>query len=182
MVLAVSLSLVIAPLALPILSPARLIAYQETIHLKAHPQERGDTGDAIPSTLADMLGWHDFVREVGLAYDAIPAAERAQTSIEVDNYGEAAALDLYGGSYGLPPALSGHNQYFFWGTRGQEPSNILTVQNDPERLQRYCARVTVLGTTASRYARDFENGKAIAFCRGLHPTLEKLWPSLKIFI
>jgi hypothetical protein len=182
MVLAVAVALIGAPLALPILSPQGLIAYQEALHLRARAQERGDSGDAIPPTLADMLGWRDFAREVGLAYDAIPARERAHTSILVDNYGEAAALDIYGASYGLPPALSGHNQYYLWRARGQAPQNLLRVQDNPERLQPYCAQMTVVATTSSRYARDFENGKAIAFCRGLHPSIDAIWPSLKIFI
>jgi 4-amino-4-deoxy-L-arabinose transferase-like glycosyltransferase len=179
---AVALSLLFAPLALPILSPARLVAHEQRIHFTVHPEERGDAGDAIPPTFADMLGWHDFVRQVGVAYDALPPSERARTSILVDNYGEAAALDLYGSAYGLPPALSGHNEYFLWGLRGQDPANVLRVQFHPERLRPYCASMTVLGTTESPYARDFENGKTIAFCRGLHPSLSTIWPGLKIII
>jgi hypothetical protein len=60
--------------------------------------------------------------------------------------------------------------------------NILRVQVHPERLRPYCASMTVLGTTESPYARGFENGKTIAFCRGLHPSLSTLWPGLKIII
>ncbi|MGD0474018.1 MAG: glycosyltransferase family 39 protein [Candidatus Velthaea sp.] len=181
-VAAVAVALLSAPFALPILSPESLIAYQRVIHVRVHPQEKVDEGDALPPTFADMLGWHDFVDEVGVAYDSLPPNERARTSILVDNYGEAAALDVYGMAYGLPPALSGHNQYFFWGRRGQDPENLLRVQANPERLRPYCAQMQVLGTTQSRYARSLENGKTIAFCRGVHPSLAKLWPSLKNFI
>jgi hypothetical protein len=129
-----------------------------------------------------MLGWHDFVREVGTAYDSLPPAERARTAIVVDNYGEAAALDVYGYEYHLPEALSGHNQYFLWAERGQHPVDVLRVQNNPERLAPFCATVKVFGTTTARYARDFENGKTIALCRGLHPDIATIWPSLKVFI
>jgi len=34
----------------------------------------------------------------------------------------------------------------------------------------------------SRYARSFENGKSIAFCRNVHSSLSKLWPSSRWFI
>jgi hypothetical protein len=100
----------------------------------------------------------------------------------VDNYGEAAALDIYGAPYALPPALSGHNQYYLWGERGQDPENLIRVQSHPERLRPYCREMTVFRTTQSPYARDFENGKTIAFCRGLHPHLATIWPRLKIII
>ncbi len=181
-VAALLLSAIIAPLALPILPPSMLAAYQRALHLAPQQQERGDAADVLPSLFADMLGWHDFVREVGGAYDALPAAERSRTSIVVDNYGEAAALDVYGFADDLPPALSGHNQYFFWGLRGQHPVDLLTVQTDVAQLRPYCDRVDVLGETRSRYARDFENGRAIALCIGVHPPLATLWPRLKRFI
>ncbi len=179
---AVALALVAAPLALPILPPQTLASYQHELRLGSRPQEQGDAGEALPPTFADMLGWHDFVREVGLAYDAIPQRERARTSLLLDNYGEAAALDVYGPAYHLPPALSGHNQYFFWGMRGQHPANLLRVQFHPDRLRPHCAEMTVLGTTQPLYARSFENGKVIAFCRNVHPSLPTLWPSLRLFI
>lgn len=181
-VAAVALALIAAPLALPILPPQTLASYQQELHLGSQPQEQGDSGDALPPTFADMLGWHDFVREVARAYDALPRRERTHTSIVVDNYGEAAALDVYGPVYELPPALSGHNQYFMWGLRDQHPANLLRVQSHPDRLRPFCVEMTMLGTTQSRYARSFENGKAIAFCRKVHPSLSTLWPSLRLFI
>jgi 4-amino-4-deoxy-L-arabinose transferase-like glycosyltransferase len=172
----------LAPLALPLLPPATLIAYESRLHLAPQQQERGDAGDALPSTFADMLGWHDFVRETATAYAALAPADRAATSILVDNYGEAAAIDVYGPAYGLPPALSGHNQYGLWGLRGQTPRNVLRVQEHPERLRPYCAQMRVLALTSSTYARAFENGKAIAFCRGIHPPLAQLWPDLEYML
>jgi hypothetical protein len=167
----------IAPLALPILQPAKLIAYERRLHMAPQQQERGDSGDLLPSTFADMLGWHDFVREVAAAYNSLAPAERAATSIVVDNYGEAAAVDLYGPAYNLPPALSGHNQYGLWGLRGQTPRNVLRIQNNPQRLRPYCTQMRIIATTSSPYARDFENGKSIALCTTLHPPLARLWPN-----
>jgi hypothetical protein len=171
-----------APMALPILAPDRLAAYERALHVAPKAQERGDSGDAVPPLFSDMLGWHVFVDQVGSAYDELPANERAGTAILVGNYGEAAALDLYGRPYGLPPALSAHNQYFLWGLRGQHPVNLLRVQFHPERLRPYCRAMRVVATTNAPYARDFENGRAIAFCRGVHPNLAVLWPTLKIYI
>lgn len=178
-VLAVIVSALVAPLALPILSPPRLITHMELIGFAPQQQEKSFAGTALPQLFADQLGWHDFTRQVVGAWQRIPAAERARTGVLVENYGEAAALDIYGGPQGLPPALSGHNQYHLWGLRGQSPTNLLLVESDPDDLKSFCEEVIVLDSTASPYAMAHENGKAIAFCRGLHPPLAELWPGLK---
>ncbi len=179
---AVAVALIAAPLSLPILPPATLLAYQRALHLQPDVQELGDAADALPPTFADMFGWQDFVKEVARAYDTLPVEQRARTAILVDDYGEAAALDIFGASYDLPPALSGHNQYFLWNTRGQHATNLLRIQRHPERLRPYCGRMVILGSTEARYARRFEIGKTIAFCQDVHPGIAQLWPGLKEFI
>ena len=182
-VVAVAGALPSLPIALPIVAPGSVVAYERAIGLAPQQQERGDASAAFPSLFADMLGWHDFVREVGTAYDGLPPVERRVTAILVDNYGEAAALDLYGAPYGLPHARSGHNQYYFWGPGPDASSvNILRVQDDLAALRPYCASVRLIGITHAPIARTFEQGKVIAFCRGVRPQLSRLWPDLKRII
>ncbi len=178
---AVTLSAVAAPLALPVLAPPTLIAYMQRLHLSPSQSEKSFAGTALPQEFADQLGWHDFVRQVGTAFAVLPADVRARTSIVVNNYGEAAALDVYGAPYGLPPALSGHNQYYLWGQRGQTAENILRVDRNVERLKPYCDATRVFGTTFSPYAMAYENGKSITFCTRVHPPLRTLFPLLKNF-
>ncbi len=180
---AVLAALPLLPLALPIVPPESLVAYERALHLTLQQQEKGDAGEAFPSTFADMLGWHAFAREVGSAYDAIPSDQRRVTSILVDNYGEAAALDLYGAPYKLPRAMTGQNQYFIWGPVPNAQSvNLLRVQLHPERLRPFCRSIRDMGITNARFARTFENGKSIEFCQGLHPLLSQIWPYEKLFI
>lgn len=179
--LAVAFSAIIAPLALPVLSIPDLRNYLLHFPLKPQQQEKSFAGTLLPQVFADQLGWHDFTDQVGAAWQKIPAADRADTGIKLDNYGEAAALDVYGQPYGLPPALSGHNQYYLWGPRGQRPRNLLVVQNNPDRLAPYCEQAVILGTTSSPDAMAYENGKTIAYCRGLKVDMVKLWPELKNF-
>jgi 4-amino-4-deoxy-L-arabinose transferase-like glycosyltransferase len=176
---ALAFSALAAPMALPILSPPLLEAYIARLGIAPQQQERSFKGTALPQVMADQLGWRDFTAQVERAWRRIPAEQRAATAIKVDNYGEAAALDIYG--QGLPPALSGHNQYFLWGLRGQRPANVLSVQESLDELRPYCRRVTLLGTTWSRYAMAYENDKVIAWCEGVTPPLSKLWPELKNF-
>lgn len=178
----VAVSAVIAPVALPILSPPVLARYLVTMHLAPQAQEKGIAGAALPQLFADMLGWRAFAREVGTAYDSLPPETRARTSILVQNYGEAAALDVYGAPYHLPPALAGQNQYGLWATRGQHPRDLLRVQDHVERLRPYCRSVRVISYTNAPFALAYENGNAIAYCAGLHPSLESLWPDIRFVI
>lgn len=180
-VMAAAFSAAAAPLALPVLSVPALKAYIRSLPVQPQQQEKSFHGTLLPQVFADQLGWRDFAAQVERAWARIPASERARTSIKVDNYGEAAALDVYGEGAGLPPALAGHNQYFLWGPRGQRPVNLLVIQNHPERLAPYCRETTILGATYSPDAMAYENDKAIVFCRGLKIDIRTIWPDLKNF-
>ncbi len=175
----VSISAIAAPMALPILAPPMLEAYLQRLGIAPQQQERSFKGTVLPQVMADQLGWHDYVQQVEAAWQRIPPGERAATAIKVENYGEAAALDLYG--RGLPPALSGHNQYYLWGLRGQHPTNVLTIQDDIADVRPYCRRATLLGVTDSRYAMAFENGKVIVLCESVKPPFASLWSQFKFY-
>ena len=178
---ATAISLILAPLAVPVLSPEHLVAYMNWLPVKPQQQEKTFKGTAMPQLFADQLGWRDFTHQVLEAWLRIPKDDRIHTGIKVDNYGEAAALDVYGEALGLPPAFSGHNQYYLWSLRGQHPDNLLVVQDHPERLKPYCESMDILGTTHSRFAMHYENGKVIALCKGVHPRIETMWSTLKTY-
>ncbi len=61
------------------------------------------------------VGWPEMVREIAKVYDALPPAERSNAAIYAGNYGEAAAVDFFGPSLGLPGAISNHLTYQIWG-------------------------------------------------------------------
>lgn len=177
--LAILVTLVMLPICLPVLPPPLLVTYVTRLGIAPQQQERSFRGTVLPQLFADQLGWHDFSAQVLAAWHRIPEGQRRQAGVKVDNYGEAASLDLYAGPLGLPPVLSGHNQYFLWGLRGQKPVDLLVVQHHVERLRPYCRDTIVLGETWSPYAMATENGKVIAWCRGVRAPLDQLWPEVK---
>lgn len=179
MALAAALSAVIAPLALPVLSPDRLEAYIVRTGLAPQAQERSFAGTVLPQVFADQLGWHAFTEQVGQTWLYVTPADRARTAILTDNYGEAAALDLYGARFGLPPALSGHNHYYLLGLRGQNPQNLIVITDSPDDLRPLCTHSDTVGRTWARFAVAHENDKAIVWCQGLRQPLALLWPRLK---
>lgn len=176
---AIALSAVIAPLALPILSPDRLEAYMLRTGLAPQAQEKSFAGTVLPQIFADQLGWHAFTEQVGQTWRFVTPADRVRTAILTDNYGEAAALDLYGKRFGLPRALSGHNHYHFLGLRGQNPQNLIVITDEPARLAKVCTHADVVGTTWARFAMAHENDKAIVWCQGLRQPLATLWPQIR---
>jgi 4-amino-4-deoxy-L-arabinose transferase-like glycosyltransferase len=177
---ALLVSLVAAPVAMPILPPAQLARYIQALHLAPKPQETVRQS-ALPQEFADMLGWRSYVASVAAAYHALPPDEQKRAAIFTGNYGEAAAIDFFGGAYGLPPALSGHNSYFTWGPRGFDGSVLLRVNEPPEKLAPRCRSVALAGRFGGPWVMPYEDDAPITLCHDLHPTLPELWPELKFY-
>ncbi|UPJ46175.1 hypothetical protein IVB40_09435 [Bradyrhizobium sp. 40] len=74
-----------------------------------------------------MFGWREMAEKVSAAFNALPPQERANAVFFGRNYGEAAAIDVYGPAFNGPPAISGHNNYYLWGPRGFDGSVVLIV-------------------------------------------------------
>jgi len=70
---------------------------------------------ALNPAQGEMVGWPRFVGTVAGAWDRLTAGQRAHTAIFTANYGEAAVVDLFGKSHGLPRSYSGHNGFSEWG-------------------------------------------------------------------
>ncbi|MGB6517328.1 MAG: glycosyltransferase family 39 protein [Candidatus Cybelea sp.] len=166
------------PLVLPVLSPDRLQQMIDHMSPRPQPIEAAGIGAPLMQMLSDEFGWRELTRDVETAYAALPPADRARAAIFASNYGEAAAIDVYG--TGLPPALSGNNQYYLWGPRGNDGSIVLAVNVDPAKWATICDSAQVVahfGT--SPYAMPYERNRPIVLCRGMHPPLPQLWPTFK---
>jgi hypothetical protein len=176
---ALMVSLAFAPIVLPILEPPVLAAYLAWTHLAPPPSEAAGVGAPLTQLFSDELGWRALEKQVAAVYRSLPADERARTAILAVDYGEAAALDVYGRQDGLPPALCGQNQYFLWGDHGYDGTTIIHVNGDPDRWRRGCESVDIVGKFGVPYAMPYENGRPIFICRGLRRSLGEIWDRLK---
>jgi 4-amino-4-deoxy-L-arabinose transferase-like glycosyltransferase len=176
---ALMVSLIFAPIALPILDPPPLAAYLAFSHLAPPPSEAAAVGAPLTQLFSDELGWRDLEKQVASVYHSLPADERSRTAILAVDYGEAAALDVYGQRDRLPPVLCGQNQYFLWGARGYDGSTIIHINGDPNRWRRGCDSVEVVGKFGVPYAMPYENERPIFICRGLRRNLSEIWSRLK---
>jgi hypothetical protein len=167
----------LAPLALPLLSPAGYVAYSRTLGTEPPRTEVAHRG-RLPQVFGDQFGWPELAAEVARIYHALPPRERAVAAIFANNYGEAGAINLFGPALGLPTAISAHQTYFFWGPRGNRGDVVIVLQDDREDLERLCASVEEAGRHDHPWGMAEENGP-IFVCRGLRVPFEQLWPSLK---
>jgi len=179
--IAVLAGLVLLPLVEPILPIETFIAYRHALPLPDTSTENQARQPKVQQDWADMFGWPEMVATVARVYDALPPADRAKAAIFAGNYGEAAAIDFFGGRYGLPPALSGHNQYFLWGPRGYDGSVLIRLGSNETDMRGRCRSVERAATYSHPLVMPFENDRPIFVCRGLKTPLPKLWPLTKFY-
>ncbi|MGE5326977.1 MAG: ArnT family glycosyltransferase [Deltaproteobacteria bacterium] len=171
----------LAPLAIPVLPVETYIAYQKALHLEPPRTEQHKMGP-LPQGYADMFGWPEMVGKVAEVYDQLSPQEKSQCAIFAQNYGEAGAVDFFGPRYGLPPALSGHNNYFLWGPRGYSGEVLIVMGDRRENLERYFNQVELGAVFQHPYVMPYENHLPIWICRGAKVPLKDLWPRVKMYI
>ena len=170
------------PFAIPVLPLKTFVAYQESLgrlfHVRFHVDRQA--GNNVPiQYYADMTGWPELTAEVASVYDGLPPGERSQAAIFADNAGEAAAIDIYGKRYGLPPVLSGNNNYWLWGPRGFTGGVLIDVHGNLRDDRLRFASVEPAATFFNPYAMPYENNVPIYVCRGIRRPLASLWPNLR---
>ena len=168
--------LLIAPLVLPILPPARYLAYQRALGVEPDRTEVSHTSE-MPQLFSDQMGWEEMVREVARVYHSLPPEQRRKTAIYGSNYGEAAAIDFYGPKYGLPPAISGHQNYYLWGPRDYTGESMIVLASRIVRTRPLYASIQVVGQRHHPYAMPEENGP-IFLVRTKRP-LREIWGNYK---
>jgi hypothetical protein len=172
--------LALIPYVLPILPVPAFLAYQSRVARVLHTDELRTEHmryGALPQDWADMHGWPELAATVERVYRALPDDERARAVVVASNYGEAAAIDFF--AHDLPPTLSGHNQYFLWGTHGASGDVLIDVNGDCGASDRMFASSTRAATVSAPLAMPSEDGVAIMVCRGIGTPLGALWPKLK---
>ncbi len=177
----VSAGVLLVPLGLPLLPPPTLQAYLRTLGIEIASGERHAQG-ALPQHFADMFGWETLADDVARVVEGLTADERARTRIYAQNYGEAGALEYFGPARGLPPVISGHNAYWFWGPGPETPDGVLViVGGDEEDHRKALSDVREAGRTTCTLCMPYEQDLPIFVARGLRRPLADIWPATKHF-
>lgn len=185
----VLLSVVALPFAVPCLSVERFIAYSKALGMTPRAEERSAL-EELPQYYADQFGWRELAGQVVGIYHGLTPEEQAATAIYVRNYGEAAAIDFFARSAGLPPALSGHNSYWYWGP-GEREIRVAIILGDSRDLAANladlagpgrCGRVELAAVTDCRHCMPFERGRQLFVCRDLEFDFRDIWAGEREFI
>jgi hypothetical protein len=170
------------PVVLPIVPPYDFAKWEHRLGYR--PEETENFREvALPQLLADMTSWPSFVAQVAEAYNRLPADLRntptGQLGIFGTNYGEASAIDVFGGAYGLPQAISGHQNYWYWGPRGELRDAIVVVGQRREDIQKAYGDVQAIGVIHVHYAMPFEDGATIWLARRRLQSPDAIWKAAR---
>jgi len=200
----------LAPFTLPILPVQWFVAYQralgQTAGLKAERVaiDKQPVGE-LPANYANMFGWREIAAAVGKAYQALPPTDQARAVFFARDYNEAAAVDVFGGAWRLPPAISAHNNYYLWGPQGHDGRVVLLLSTarredllkayasvgaaarigdvdavHRELLKTYGSAEPV-ASIDSAYAYPFERRLTLWLCRDRKVPFAADWQSLKLY-
>jgi hypothetical protein len=177
-VLVITTGALLAPHAIPILSPEALIRYQTAMGLKAPKQERAHAG-VLPQHIGDRLGWDEMAAMISDAYHTLDPKDRARCTILVSNYGEAGALNLWGPKLGLPRAISGYMTYYLWGPGDAKGDVVLAYWDDRKTLEDLFEDVTEVGRFTHPYVMERQDNRPLYLCRSLKAPMQEAWPRFK---
>ncbi len=136
---------------------------------------------------AESVGWPQLAHSVATVWRSLPGPERANGVIFTVDYGEAGAINELGRGQGLPTAVSGQNNEWFWGPGKADAMTVVVVAPGPMEVTGYgrylstlFRHVRVAATLANPDALDNqEQGGHVYVCIGPRRPWGKMWPSLR---
>jgi hypothetical protein len=175
--------LLILPMSSPVLSPEAWVRYTTAMHLHGDKMETMSTGP-LPQFYADRFGWNEQVDGVLTAWHSLSPAEQKRVCIFGTDYGEAGAVDLLGHmrESALPPALSGQNNYWLWGTHGCDTSLVIAIISDtPAEVGEKFASVQIVPHADNPWEMPFERHRTIYILRNRHPSAVFNWEDERFY-
>jgi hypothetical protein len=173
--------LIIAPLALPVLPVEQYIKYSKALGERPSTQESLDL-EELPQFYADMFGWENMAAVVSKVYVSLPPDEQKKAVVFGQNYGEAGAIDFFRGKYPLPPAVSAHNNYWFWGYGDTTRKILIVIGSNVKDNMEWFDSVRQVGEIKSNYAMPYETNIIITICQKPKYPYNFFWHKLKFFI
>jgi hypothetical protein len=167
---AIVASLAVVPV-LSIETVARITGPVGNFGIESEAREKAQ----VPQTFAFRYGWEDMVKTVAEVYDRLPQEEQAESCILAGDFGEAGAIDFFGPQYGLPKAISGHNNYYIWGPRNCSGEVVISVGVPLERLEAVFDDIEHADTVVCEYCMPVEDSMPVYVARNPKLPFEEAW-------
>jgi hypothetical protein len=138
----------------------------------------------LPQFYADRFGWDEEMDAVLKAYRSLTPEEQRRVCIFGQDYGLAGAIDFLGPQKepGLPPAISGQNSYWMWGTHGCDANVAIAVVSDSKAaLETKYESAELVGGITNPYAMPFERRRGIWLLRGRRASAPFRWEDERFY-
>jgi 4-amino-4-deoxy-L-arabinose transferase-like glycosyltransferase len=169
------------PLATPLLPPERVASWSRALGIEAPREQVGEEG-ALPLHFALRFGWQELIDAVARAQAGLAPDERERAAVLAPSFGAAGALRFLGRGRGLPPVISGHNNYHLWGYGDVEGEVLIAVAEHPGELERAYRRVERVAEIDCAYCGSETDRWSVFVCRGLRVPFERFWQRVRHFI
>ncbi len=135
----------------------------------------------VHDTFTEQIGWHEMIQTVAGIYADLPDEEKARAGILTGENDEAAALNLYGGEYGLPTAISGSDTFWLRGYGNLPPETVIVVGFERAYADMLFAQCEVAGTITNPYGveNDLRDPPDILVCRQPRLSWPELWKRIQ---
>jgi MFS family permease len=132
----------------------------------------------------EEIGWPELAQTVANVYYSLSPEERERTGVLTGNYGEAGALNLYGPSLGLPPAMSLTNSFWYRGYDSRLPQTVIVTGFDLDEGKRVFQTCMVAAKNMNSLGVDNEEYRDhpdILLCQNLRMPWPIYWRRFRRF-
>ncbi|HET6966179.1 MAG TPA: glycosyltransferase family 39 protein [Acidimicrobiales bacterium] len=131
--------------------------------------------------MGETVAWSNYIAEIAAVYRRVAPGERSSMVILTNNYGEAGAVDRYGGADGLPVAYSVQNGFWYWGPPPATDTHVVAVGFHRADVDRFCSAPSLATRLANPWkVHNQEEGAPVWVCNTLRGTWARLWPQMRI--
>ena len=172
--------MVLVPLTLPVLPVAKYEAYADKgctsgrAPRSATPKARSRLGSP-----GCRPGWPELVRSVDTVIASLPPEEREEAVILASDAGQAGAIDLFGPALNLPAVISGHGEFWRWGTAGASGKVVVAVGGDEAFLRAHFRTVDLVTVFGHSLAAASRRHVRIYLCHDGVAPLDVMWPDFR---
>jgi hypothetical protein len=171
--------IITAPFAIPLLPVETFIRYSSSVGGDLGVKQERHEIAQLPQHFADRFGWENMVATVARVYQSLSPEEQEEAAIFTGNYGEAGAIDFFGGKYNLPRAISGHNNYYLFGPGDYSGEIVIFIGVPIQYLKRLFDEVEQAAIIRCKYCMPYENNLPVYVCRRPKFPITEVWPQIK---